>query len=134
MTRNFNYVLEEATSRFFMWAAQDDLWTEDFLEETTNRLLADRQAIGCATGIQHIDSTGALLHLQQPPQGLTVNSAVSRARAVIAHRPHAEYSLFRRALIPGQPSEAWSDMAGGDVAFAFEPPSTDASPLRITHS
>jgi hypothetical protein len=119
MTRNFNYVLQEAKSRFFMWAAQDDLWTEEFLRDTTQLLLADEQAIACATSVQHIDSTGALLHLQQPPPELTANNAAVRARAVISHRPHAEYSVFRRALIPGQPRDTWADVAGGDVAFVF---------------
>ena len=40
MTGNFNYVLREATSPFFMWAAQDDLRAPTFLEETLALLRA----------------------------------------------------------------------------------------------
>ncbi|MDO9207221.1 MAG: glycosyltransferase, partial [Sulfuricurvum sp.] len=38
---NFQFVLDEATGKYFMWAAYDDLWAPDFLMDAT-ALLADK--------------------------------------------------------------------------------------------
>lgn len=42
---NFNHVLRQATGRYFMWAAHDDLRSENFIEVLVSRLEADRSAI-----------------------------------------------------------------------------------------
>lgn len=42
---NFNHVLRQATGPYFMWAAHDDLRSENFVEALVARLEADRSAI-----------------------------------------------------------------------------------------
>jgi glycosyltransferase involved in cell wall biosynthesis len=44
-TDNFNYVMRQATGPYFMWAAHDDLRSENFVEALVARLEADRRAI-----------------------------------------------------------------------------------------
>lgn len=36
--QNFQFVLDEAKGKYFMWAAHDDLWAPDFLEKSTDLL------------------------------------------------------------------------------------------------
>lgn len=56
--RNFIYLLDQANSPFFMWAAADDLWKPRFLESCI-RNLQNNPKIGMAfTGIRNIDSFG----------------------------------------------------------------------------
>jgi glycosyltransferase involved in cell wall biosynthesis len=43
---NFNFVLREAHSRYFMWAAVDDQWDPLFIQSLLRRLENDRTAIG----------------------------------------------------------------------------------------
>lgn len=44
-TQNFEYVLREAQSDFFMWAAHDDLWMPDFLMTCYNLLQENHTAM-----------------------------------------------------------------------------------------
>lgn len=42
----FNYVLQKATSKYFAWAASDDLWSSDFLEKNINVLDNNFDVVG----------------------------------------------------------------------------------------
>ena len=45
--RNFRFVLNEAKTPFFMWAAHDDWWHPDFLAKNLAALKADPNATAC---------------------------------------------------------------------------------------
>ncbi|AJM91268.1 glycosyltransferase family 2 protein [Nitrosopumilus piranensis] len=44
--KNFSYVLENATSQYFMWAADDDLWEDSFIEKNIQVLESDPNTVG----------------------------------------------------------------------------------------
>jgi len=49
-TWNFNFVLHNANSKYFMWAAHDDFWEKDFLEKNIKALENDSTLVGsCGT-------------------------------------------------------------------------------------
>ncbi|RDJ32162.1 MAG: glycosyltransferase family 2 protein [Crenarchaeota archaeon] len=43
---NFNYVLEEAKSEYFMWAGVDDVWSSKFLEKNIVFLESNKKYVG----------------------------------------------------------------------------------------
>ncbi len=97
MMANFQYVLDEASSPLFMWAAQDDLWHPRFIETTKALLDADPSAIGAITAIEVTEVL---------PDGNTFRGVVrlpdhaspdlrTRLLAVTAEGPNAIYALFR---------------------------------------
>jgi glycosyltransferase involved in cell wall biosynthesis len=42
---NFTYVLDQADTEFYMWAAGDDFWGPDFIQDNLTGLLTDRRAV-----------------------------------------------------------------------------------------
>jgi len=44
---NFNFVLEQAKSDYFVWAAVDDVWFPIFLEKCINVFLSKKNVVGC---------------------------------------------------------------------------------------
>jgi O-antigen biosynthesis protein len=44
---NFRFVLFEAATPFFMWAAPEDLWTPNFVERTLNLLVSNPEYVSC---------------------------------------------------------------------------------------
>lgn len=58
---NFKYLLDKANSKYFMWAAADDVWHPDFLSTCIN-LLNENKNIGMAfSNIVNIDSFGRVI-------------------------------------------------------------------------
>lgn len=41
-SNNFNFVLNKARGHYFMWAAHDDYWYEDYIKELTTKLYKER--------------------------------------------------------------------------------------------
>ena len=48
---NFNRVLQESLGEFFMWAASDDLHSQDFIEECVGHLLMNPNTALCQTRV-----------------------------------------------------------------------------------
>ncbi len=53
---NFQYVLDKATGKYFVWASVDDFWEKDFLKENISFLEREREFVGSIT---NVDSFGA---------------------------------------------------------------------------
>lgn len=53
---NFNKVLELACGEYFMWAASDDRWANDFISSLLNALQADQDAIGAFPPYQFVEA------------------------------------------------------------------------------
>ena len=50
---NFNFVLKEAKSDYFVWAAADDLWYPTFLEKNIDALESKKNFVGSISRIQY---------------------------------------------------------------------------------
>ncbi len=54
---NFDFVLQKATSNYFVWTAADDEWKNDFLKKTINELNLNNGAVGCTSKVKRIGKT-----------------------------------------------------------------------------
>ena len=48
---NFQFVLDNATGDYFMWASHDDYWYEDFIAKNLNNLLKHERAVGSISNV-----------------------------------------------------------------------------------
>jgi glycosyltransferase involved in cell wall biosynthesis len=117
ITANFRFVRDETSSPFFMWAAQDDMWSPDFIATGLALLRRNPDAIGFVPAIEFVSAAGEELARFEQPAGLSSRDPATRARAVARRGFHAVYALFRReALAFGVEIE---DVAAPDAAFVF---------------
>ena len=117
MTKNFRYVLAKATTPYVMWAAQDDLWDETFLEETLRMLSNAPDAMGSTTAIDFIDVGGNLVKRFEFSRDLMDRDPLVRAMSVQHGGFNAMYSLFRREMLPKR--IVLEDISGQDMALVF---------------
>jgi glycosyltransferase involved in cell wall biosynthesis len=118
MTGNFAYLLRRATAPFFMWAAQDDEWAPEFLEETLALLRRDPSALGAMSRIAFVEPSGDRIRKVRIPSLLAARDPVSRARAVRHDGFHAIYALLRRSSLEAS-AVRLEDVPAPDVAFVF---------------
>ena len=117
-SRNWEYVLREARSPFFMWAAHDDLRAPNYLAVALELLRGSPDAIGCMTALHLVDAkTGQHLRNSYPPPGLASCGAFTRARAVFHDGHFAIFGLFRLASVP--PTLRFHDVVSSDLVAAF---------------
>jgi glycosyltransferase domain-containing protein len=50
---NMNFVLQQSNGIYFMWAADDDRFDENFIGECVDRLISDRQIVAVTTEAQY---------------------------------------------------------------------------------
>lgn len=101
---NFQFVLNQATGVYFMWAAYDDKWSVDWLEQLQKKIIST--GAGMAFGsVVHIDSTGAFINhpanyasfrftgcpLQRRVKFYVANEALGKANTI--------YSLYKREML-----------------------------------
>ena len=113
---NFNYLLQEAHSPFFMWAAHDDVWEPEFLEETLSLLAGSSDAIAAMTAVKLIGASGSSETVALPT-GLSDPDPVVRARLVNGGGWYAVYGVLRRNGLPA--GIKFEDVSGPDMAFVF---------------
>jgi glycosyltransferase involved in cell wall biosynthesis len=116
---NFQYLLRAAGTPFFMWAAHDDLWDPDFVNEALGLLRRSPDAVGCAVGLQGLIPATGLRWQVAPPAGLSSLNPAIRARA--AFQPggwHAIYGLYRRDALEIE-DPVLHDVNNGDGLFVF---------------
>lgn len=53
--RNFNFVLQESRGEYFMWAADDDQWDQEYVQTMVIALQKDPSAVGAYTPYQFIE-------------------------------------------------------------------------------
>lgn len=74
-TQNFRFLLDQAAGKYFMWAAADDLWAKNFLEETLSVHYDDMDCgvVFCNFTIHNIESNNR--------QSVEVSSANTKSKA-----------------------------------------------------
>jgi glycosyltransferase involved in cell wall biosynthesis len=118
MIGNFAYLLTQATGPFFMWAAQDDQWAPEFLEEALALLRSDPSALGAMTRIAFVEPSGERIGTVRIPRRMAAHDAVSRARSVRHDGFHAIYAVYRRRSMEASGIRL-ADVPAPDVAFVF---------------
>ena len=116
-TRNFQRVLDVAQTPFFMWAAHDDLWEPNFLNECLRLLRQHPDAVGTAFATGLLNEQGETIGITLPPAGLASHDPVTRARVVRDQGHYAIYGLFRTERL--KRAQRLANVRGGDVALIF---------------
>jgi len=119
--RNYEYLFRLASTPFFMWAAQDDLWDASFVEVCLEQLSEAPSAVGCVTAGQRKSISGKTTYVY-PPLSLSSPNAIRRVTAPGSAVPlawPALYSLFRRDVIPVGALGLFQDLHGWDMIFIY---------------
>lgn len=110
---NFQFVLNEASGEYFMWAAYDDKWDGDWVESLRNAL--ENSGVGAAFGkLMHIDENS--MPLKHLANGRTFEFSGSSLGRRIHYfieferygKANPIYSLFRRSVLLGLELAAYS--------------------------
>lgn len=116
---NFNSLLEQVITPYFVWAAHDDRWEPDFLATCLALLEGNPDAVGALVGVQVIGEDGRPERRWRPPQALASQTAVERVRA-LPGTPwwYGFYGVYRVALLP--PDLRYQPIWNGDGVFVFD--------------
>lgn len=126
IARNFNAVLEKATGEYFMWAADDDEWEDNFIElcvTELNRLGPDY--VAAITEVQYFsdDERFDFFSEGQPFYGFFSLDVMDRMMHMLKYcYGNLSYSLFRRQVLLH---------TNGTIFDYLEPKSLNEIPLLL---
>ncbi|WP_256347518.1 glycosyltransferase family 2 protein [Pseudomonas gingeri] len=116
--RNFDFVLQQAKTKYFMFAASDDLISEDYIRDNLEFLEhhGDYVASTCPVRFSTGESDSAIVG----DQTVSAEDTYERALSMLNYRCSNGrfYSLYRRAAIAGWTFEGRS-FIGADLLFVF---------------
>ncbi len=116
--RNFDFVLQQAKTEYFMFAASDDLISENYIKDNLEflELHADYVASTCPVRFSTGESDSAIVG----DQTVSAEDAYERALSMLNYRCSNGrfYSLYRRAAIASWAFEGRS-FIGADLLFVF---------------
>jgi len=71
---NFQLVLQEAKCKYFVWAAVDDIWLNEFLEKNIRILESEEKFVGSISKIEYFDEKGTINGINAPDTKIRINS------------------------------------------------------------
>lgn len=95
--KNFEYVLNKACGKYFMWAACDDYWSETFIKQNLDWLESHPDYVGSISRASNGGEPDPIKSGSTSIEGATVKARVIQ---LVREKPGANarfYSLFRRA-------------------------------------
>lgn len=106
--RNFEYVFAQSDGEFFMWASDDDIWMEDFIEKGVKSLQENPVAIASISPIGLILKNGSLKSTDAAVHEIQEDSVFSRILKV-TKKDYGEliFSLYRRKALKGIHFPTW---------------------------
>lgn len=105
---NFIFVLHEAHSKYFMWAATDDYWSPDFLGSLWTALENDPTAIGAFCPYQLMEEdTGASIEGVWKCNYEDERTFVRLIKLTRQYGDACIYGLFRRQVLDNIQFEPW---------------------------
>lgn len=116
---NFQFLLNKAVGEFFMWAADDDFWEDNFIEVCVNGMLAHPNVVLCMTDLKIVAADG-----QEKPGKLNrsfmQSNLLARNFNFVKSTGKTKYffcGLYRTHAVKDIPFDnSW----GGDHLFIFE--------------
>lgn len=121
--KNFRFVLDQASTPYFMWAAADDVWGPEFIASCIGRLSAKPDCGMAFTGLDVIDSFGQIIrHCPDIPGFSGAADMATVARYVWSPEFHGKanliYSLYRTELCKAAHGRFPFTLDwGGDICF-----------------
>ena len=101
MGYNFKFVLEKATGEYFMWAADDDEWENDYIEKCLIKLINNKKMVLCYSEAILKNYKGQSEFLWLSDMETVGLSKVEGVKKVLLkqHRNTEIYGLMRRDII-----------------------------------
>ena len=121
-TFNFEFVREKATGEFFMWAADDDEWDQDYISEL-EKLHRTGQYVLTSCACTLVDTNYTKINLKKiPAKFIQKNQYNAFLFFLLSHhwaycKANIIYGLFRRSAIMDIPFSECSLAIGADILF-----------------
>jgi Glycosyl transferase family 2 len=120
--QNFNRAFALSRGRYFMWAADDDLWDPSYVRRCVAALEEDPTAVMASSGLRFIDPAGHVLaadYDRYDNPDLSSRSVVERVRLLLGRGGwYQVYGVARRdALLR---TRLFQDVYGPDVVLVLE--------------
>ncbi len=120
--QNFNLVFAEGKCRYFMWAADDDLWARSYVRRCVEALEAVPAAVMACTSLRFVDPAGAVRDVdygRYDNPDLSSASVVDRVRRVLRRGgQYMVYGLARRSAL--EQTHLFQETYGPDVVLGLE--------------
>jgi len=116
---NFQFLLNKASGEYFMWAADDDFWDQNFIEVCVDAMIVNTDAILSMTDLKlvSVDGTAQKSRLNR---SFMQKSLFSRSYHFVKSTAENKYffcGLYRTSLVKNIPfNNSW----GGDHLFLYE--------------
>lgn len=113
MLQNFNYLKKNAAGKYFMWAASDDKWHQNYLAEAVNILEENSECISVFSHFELFDTSTGDNILKITPSSNASNYPNLRLKRVLEElHPNLIYGLHRNSLLSENEFELidWSDV------------------------
>jgi glycosyltransferase involved in cell wall biosynthesis len=121
-TANFNRTFELACGRYFMWAADDDLWDPRFVGRCVAALEAKPEAVLACTSLRFIDEAGDAIDLDYgiyDNPDLSSRSVSDRLRRLVKRGGwYISYGLIRADAL--RQTTLFQNVYGPDLVLALE--------------
>jgi glycosyltransferase involved in cell wall biosynthesis len=119
---NFNKTFEASRGRYFMWAADDDLWDPRFVSSCIAALEAHPEAVLACTSLRFIDETGATIEMDYglyDNPDLSSRSVARRVRVLVGRGGwYQSYGLIRAGAL--RDTTLFQNVYGPDVVLVLE--------------
>ncbi len=118
---NYDLCFERARSKYFKWAAHDDVIAPDFLEKTKAKLEDNPDAVVCCTGVTEIGPDNQVIRVYNSDRPRLESQRASDRFAEMILTPHGcadFFGLFRREALIG--SELHGAYGGSDRVLLAE--------------
>ena len=120
--QNFNRVYAAGRGRYFMWAADDDLWDPTYVRSCLAALDGQPTAVMAISGLRFVDGDGAIIEAdyeRYDNPDLASSSVVERVRRLLRRGGWYEvYGLARREAL--ERTQLFRDTYGPDVLLVLE--------------
>ena len=113
---NFKFVFEKSNSEFFMWAADDDKWSGNYVEECLRSLQAVEDAVGCIGRVTSDRNFSSRQLGAEPIEGSTGYDRFHEA-IIEANGNSRYYSLFKRSAMTDMYQVDQTHFLGADWFF-----------------
>lgn len=116
---NFQFLLDHATGKYFMWAADDDQWEKDFIERCVNAMEASEEIAIAITSMDVFDKKD-IFTPGRLNRSFMQRSLFSRSFNFVKSSMHNKFflcGLYRTSMVKDVPfPNAW----GGEHLFLYE--------------
>lgn len=93
---NYEWVLRQARGRYFMWAAHDDGWAENWLDVLVSSIGGEDVGV---RGLIQLERDGEVIAVKRPPDFRKGQWISCFMRNEVDFRSHYQYCLFDRARV-----------------------------------